>query len=297
MIVNQIENRSREKIHVPTQRGCELDGVLFHTDIADTVVIIVTGVLGNFDKNPFYYNIGDTLNAMGCDFIYAQSCDAYPRIETNNVKTGKRELIGAWNERFDDAVDDVSAYVAFAKAHGYEYIILGGHSFGANKVIRYLSENPNDNRIERFILIAPIDVAGFISTMSSEERHYIEEAFVQGRGDEMLPFPIREVLNCTVATGHDWLSSKLDNTHSDPSGDYSQAEKIQHSGALIIGEFDRFANGSPTVFLENLNSHMQSSMRNQTICLKKTGHSFLEKEQELADTIALLISEWKASRL
>lgn len=297
MTNNKTGNYSREEIRVPTQRGCLLDGVLFHADKANTVVIIITGIHGNFEMNPFYYNIGDTLNASNFDFIYAQTCDAYPRIETYNALTGERELIGSWNERFDDSVDDVAAYIAFAKACGYEHIILGGHSLGANKVIRYLSENPEDNRIEHFILIAPIDVVGFASTITSEEREYIEKAFEQGCANEMLPFPIREVINCTVATGHDWLSSKLDNTHSDPTGDYSQAEKIQHSGALVIGELDRFANGNPSAFLESLNYHMPTSKLNKIVCLEKTAHSFLKKEQELANTVTSLVLEWDLNRL
>ena len=33
----------------------------------------LTGIHGNFYSNPFYYNIGDTLNTGGIDFLYAQT--------------------------------------------------------------------------------------------------------------------------------------------------------------------------------------------------------------------------------
>ena len=36
-------------------------------------MIAITGIHGNFYSNPFYYNIGNTLNAAGFDFIYAQT--------------------------------------------------------------------------------------------------------------------------------------------------------------------------------------------------------------------------------
>ena len=62
-------------LEVPTERGVVLNGVLFDTEGADTVVIAITGIHGNFYSNPFYYNFGDTLNAGGIDFIYAQTND------------------------------------------------------------------------------------------------------------------------------------------------------------------------------------------------------------------------------
>ena len=64
-------------LEVPTRRGSVLNGVLFDAEGADTVVIAITGIHGNFYSNPFYYNFGDTLNAGGIDFIYAQTNDAF----------------------------------------------------------------------------------------------------------------------------------------------------------------------------------------------------------------------------
>ena len=42
-----------EKLKVPTQRGVLLDGVLFGSGKADTVMIAITGIHGNFYSNPF----------------------------------------------------------------------------------------------------------------------------------------------------------------------------------------------------------------------------------------------------
>ena len=53
-----------EKLKIETERGTLLDGVLFGTEgKADTVLIAITGIHGNFYSNPFYYNIGYTLTA------------------------------------------------------------------------------------------------------------------------------------------------------------------------------------------------------------------------------------------
>ena len=128
----------RFQLNVPTKRGVVLNGVLFRQQEkrnADTVMIAITGIHGNFYSNPFYYNIGDTLNEGGFDFIYAQTNDAFGQIRTLNVHTRKEEIIGSWNERFSYTDEDIDAYLTFAEQEGYQHIILAGHSLGANKVI------------------------------------------------------------------------------------------------------------------------------------------------------------------
>ena len=139
-----------KNLDVATRRGTILNGILFPAQSSDTVVIAVTGIHGNFYSNPFYYNIGDTLSAAGIDFIYAQTNDALGEIETYNVKTGGKELIGSWNERFSYTDEDIDAYLDYA-AKNYRHVILAGHSLGANKVIYYLARNHDKKRVEKFI--------------------------------------------------------------------------------------------------------------------------------------------------
>lgn len=86
------------RLDVPTKRGVLLNGVLFRDTekrMNDTVMIAITGIHGNFYSNPFYYNVGDTLNGGDIDFIYAQTNDAFCEIETMNVTTGQKEIIGS----------------------------------------------------------------------------------------------------------------------------------------------------------------------------------------------------------
>ena len=63
-----------KELNLTTKRGTVLYGVLFDAPKrADTVVIAITGIHGNFYSNPFYNNFGHTLNAGGVDFIYTQT--------------------------------------------------------------------------------------------------------------------------------------------------------------------------------------------------------------------------------
>ncbi|MBR1634759.1 MAG: DUF1749 domain-containing protein [Lachnospiraceae bacterium] len=179
------------RLDVPTARGVVLNGVLFRKQrekSSDTVMIAITGIHGNFYSNPFYYNVGDTLNAGGIDFIYAQTNDAFGQIETINVNTGKKEVIGSWNERFAYTDEDIEAYLTFVEQEGYEHIILAGHSLGANKVIYYLSMH-HDPRIEHFFFLSPANLTYMMSGVTDREKQSIKEQVNRGDGDRMLPFP------------------------------------------------------------------------------------------------------------
>lgn len=124
----------RQELNIPTRRGSVLNGVLFASEKkADTVLIAITGIHGNFYSNPFYYNIGDTLNAAGIDFIYAQTCDAYGFIETENVPTGEAETIGSWNEDFRNVDDDLEAYLNYAKNFRVQAHCAGGTLAGGQQ--------------------------------------------------------------------------------------------------------------------------------------------------------------------
>ena len=106
----QRENRKADimkPFDAATKRGTVLNGALFDTKDADSVVIAITGIHGNFYSNPFYYDFGEALNAAGIDFIYAQTNDAFDRIYTKNVRTGGLETIGSWNERFAYTDEDI----------------------------------------------------------------------------------------------------------------------------------------------------------------------------------------------
>ena len=280
-------------LEIPTKRGSVLSGVLFPAEKTDTVVIAITGIHGNFYSNPFYYNIGDTLSANGIDFIYAQTNDAFGEIETYNINTGNKELIGSWNERFEYTDEDICAYLDFAEKSGYKKIILAGHSLGANKVIYYLSRH-NDERVNKFILLSPANLTYMMKNVSATEKAIIHKMVQYGKGDDMLPFYFMGWVTCIANTANDWLSGMLNNVHVEKDGDFAQIEKITHTGAMIIGTYDNFTYGDPSGFLKNINDHMPTSKENELIFIEKTGHTYQMKHQEVADDILQLVRDWRA---
>lgn len=279
-----------QEIFVETERGSILSGVLFSKKKTDTVLISITGIHGNFYSNPFYFNIGETLSENGIDFIYAQTNDAFGEIETFNTKKKSDELIGSWNERFFYTEEDIFAYLNFA-AKNYEKIYLAGHSLGANKVIYFLSKNPDAN-IEKFFLLSPANLNYMMSGVTDYEKKIIKKFVNYGKGEEILPFEFMGWIRCTANTAADWLSGILDNVHVG-EGDFSQVEKIIHSGALLIGTLDNFTCGDPKNFLENINNHMQRREENILIFIENTGHTYQQKNQEVAEKILEVMQSWQ----
>lgn len=286
------------RLNVPTKRGSVLNGVLFRPrekKNTDTVMIAITGIHGNFYSNPFYYNIGDTLNSANYDFIYAQTNDAFGQIETFNVNTKEKEIIGSWNERFSYTDEDIDAYLTWACKEGYEHIILAGHSLGANKVIYYLSNN-HDPRVEHFFLLSPANLTYMMSGVTAREKQMIKDQVERGDGDKLLPFPFMGWVECIANTAYDWqFSGMLNNVHTAHDGDFSQAEKIVHTGALLVGTYDNFTDGDPSDFLRNLNAHMPTAEQNKLIFIEKTGHTYQMKNQEVADDILAQLNEWRSA--
>lgn len=286
-----------KRLDIATQSGTVLTGVLFPAVTADTVVIAITGVHGNFHSNPFYYNIGHTLSASGIDFIYAQTRDAFGQDEIVNSVTGLAESIGSFNEDFAKSEEDIAAYVDYAHKAGYKKIILAAHSLGVNKAIYYLSRN-FDARISKFIFLSPANIKHLTSVVTDEQRQLVLKFREQGKGQEMLPFPLLGWLPCIADTAYQWLyTDTLDNVHVEADRDFSQVEKIRHTGALIIGTYDRFTYGDPSGFLRNINDHMQSANDNELIFIQRTGHTYQGKEQELAESILGLVLGWENDRV
>lgn len=284
----------RQLIRAQTRRGVQLDGVLFGRGREQSVVIAITGIHGNFSSNPMYYTIGDTLSAGGIAFVYAQTNDAFNRMETFNTKTGGTEIIGSYNECFDDICDDISAYVGAAAEAGYEHIFLAGHSLGANKVIHYLAY-AKETPVEHYILLSPANMKYMLANVTREERDIIRAYVEAGRAGEMLPFPFMGWAPMVAGTAWQWLfKNPLDNVHSDPEGDFSEVARIRQSGALVIGTYDRFSYGEPRAFIELINAHTQAPEKNEVIFVEGTGHVYSQREQVLADIVLGLARKWQA---
>ena len=80
-----------------------------------------------------------------------------------------------------------------------------------------------------------------MSGVTEREKKIIKEQVERGDGDQMLPFSFMGWVECIANTAWDWqFSGLLNNVHTAKDGDFSQAEKITHTGALLVGTYDNF---------------------------------------------------------
>ena len=166
-------------------------------------------------------------------------------------------------------------------------------ALGANKVIRYLSQT-HDPRVEKFILLSPANLTYMTSGTTKREKQIVRDYMATGREEEMLPFALMGWAPYVARTAHQWLfEPTLNNAHTEPDGDFTQAEAMAHTGMLLVGTYDNFTKGDPTAFLENINSHMPTADANELVFVERTGHTYQQKEQEVADVLLETVSRWR----
>ncbi len=280
-------------IDVETARGDILCGCWYGENFRDTCVIITNGNCGNIFENKFLRDVGDELEKNKISFIYAHNSGAFHRIDTP-TKSG--QPIGNTYELFDDCIEDLQAYIDFVKNCGYKHIVLGGHSYGANKVIYYLSKNQSE-KIDKYILISPTDTLN----MKESEKNSIENLMPialkykqENRLDELLPTPFDNYNLYTARAFLDFTSNS--NSKNLPiyskNGDFSQLKQINQVGLFIMGENDGFAYGNTLKHLQAINEN--SKNKNNVIkVIKNCGHTFKNKSFELSTEILDFVKDTK----
>ena len=127
-------------IEVTTKRNDKLFGCWYGEQFRDACVIITNGTGGNIFENKFLRVLGDELEKENISYICAHNSGAFQII---NLPSESHNRSGLTFEMFDNCIEDLQAYVDFAIEQGYKRIILGGHSYGCNKVIYYLYKTNN----------------------------------------------------------------------------------------------------------------------------------------------------------
>ena len=61
-----------------------------------------------------------------------------------------------------------------------------------------------------------------------------------------------------------------------------------------IGTYDNFTEGDPSKFLRDINNHMPTAAQNKLIFIERTGHTYQQKHQEIADIVLNLAVDWTA---
>lgn len=278
-------------IDVETKRGDVLCGCWYGENYRDVCVIITNGTCGNIFENKFLRDVGELLEKNGESFIYAHNSGAFHRID---MQTKNGQPLGNTYDLFDNCLDDLQAYINFVKEQGYKHIILGGHSYGANKVIYYLSKN-QDEKIDKYILISPTDTLNLKESeqLSVDKLMPIALKYEkENKLDELLPFAFDNYNLYTARAFLDFVNNL--NAKNLPiyskNGNFNQLKQINQVGLFVMGQNDGYAFGNTLKHLQTINEN--SKNKNNVIeVIENCGHTFKNKSQDLSMAILKFIRE------
>ncbi len=291
-------------ISVQTKRGLVLRSVMYEAEYANdwayTVMILMTGICSNIFNNLLLQATGELLSKNGISYIVGQAMDSFSVLHYSNTVTKKQELKGVALDDFDVINEDIEAYIDFAKSLGYKNIILGGHSLGSNRIIHYLSNNP-DPAVKQFVISGPVDFSDMLNTMTAKEQFELAQKFVnEGRGEDILPFLFGGFSPMSADTMvNSWLNNKIYKNcpFLSSDGETDSLSKIKTEGLILIGEKDSCAGPNPFEFANKINDCMQSKSNNKIVILDGAGHIFYNKHDEYAKTVLEFIESRKLSEV
>lgn len=279
-------------ISVPTKRGLILRSIMYEANQADQIMILMSGICSNIFNNQLLQTTGEILSQNGISYIVGQATDAFSVLHYSNTVTKTQELKGVALDDFSVINEDIQAYIDYAKSLGYKNIILGGHSLGSNRVIHYLSQNPNPT-VKQFIISGPVDLIDMLNVMTTPEQFEMAKELVEkDRGDEILPFLFGGFSPMSANTMiNNWYNNKIYKNCPFLSGDgeTDSLSKIKINGLILIGEKDNCAGPNPFDFANKINMSMKSYSDNKIVILEGAGHVFYNKHNEYAQEVLKFI--------
>jgi len=269
-----------------------------HYPGADTCVLEVHGMSGNFIENYYANILGEKLLKSGYGFIYGHNrgyChvnDVAKKPIRSEDNGWNYERIGEVYELFEDSPKDVSAWVNKAKELGYKNIILLGHSLGCNKVIYYLHKNQGVD-IKAVILASPPDMYGLVNNnqlkvvgnrMLSQAKSLVDS----GKPREILDDKIWDWYGISAQT---YLSLFSEGVAADnipvlrnPER-FKQIETIKQPILAIMGEHDDVTIRNLKDDLELIKSKAKSSAKFDIKFIEGANHNYENREDEFTRAV------------
>lgn len=162
----------------------ELQGWL-NNENSDLAVVHIHGMSGNGYENYFLDNLRN---------MYAENNISLFTIDTrghgiiSDFRQGDDSKHGgSCFEIFEEGIHDIHGAVKYLKSIGKNRFILQGHSLGCTKVVNFVL-NENVEGVEKVILLAPTDMAGWANTDSNNQEYLIKAKKLKSedKGEELV---------------------------------------------------------------------------------------------------------------
>ena len=198
--------------------------------------------------------------------------------------------VGEANERFEECVLDIDAWIQLLKKKGYNQMILQGHSLGSAKVAYYCSKKPNP-MIKGIVLASPPDMLGLVRVEKEKQNFERDDAQArelvsQGKGKTFLTSLI---WGCFIKSAESYLDQFGENSKSDVfpilrNGAFKELESIPSPIYAFYGGKDDSNIFSPKKDLEVLAKHF-TSKKSRTAVIGTASHVYFNHEKQVAKEI------------
>jgi pimeloyl-ACP methyl ester carboxylesterase len=260
--------KKNKLLQISTSDGLYLHGYYVPSESKKVCILHIHGFEANFYNNNFVYILANELEEKGIGFLTVNTRGNGKDTDFTTTN-GKYKRIGSRYEVLEEAHLDISAWLKFLTSEGYKEIVLQGHSGGTFKVVRYLFEGELKEKVNKLILLSPIDPLGFrIINGRNDIEGFLKKAQVivdEGKGSELI----------TPEFDHDILSYKtfISWYKRDDLGrmfefcsknyDFPVLKKIKIPTKIIVGSKDKY-------FHPDSPEHPEEAME---LLLKKISHS------------------------
>lgn len=232
-------------LQVSTSDGLYLHGYYIPSEDKKVGVLHIHGFESNFYQNNFVHFLANESEAKGIGFLTVNTRGNGKDTDFFTVD-GKYKRIGSRYEVLEEAHLDITAWLKFLINEGYKEIVLQGHSGGTMKVVRYLFEGELRDRVNKLILLSPIDPLGArLAKGRSDIEGFFKKAqakVAEGKGDELItPEFDHDVLS--YATFISWY--KQDDLgrifeFCSPKYDFPILKQIKIPTKVIVGSKDEY---------------------------------------------------------
>ncbi len=193
--------KNNKLLQITTSDGLYLHGYYAPSEDKRLGVLYIHGMEGNFYQDNFIHILADKFEEDGVGLLTVNTRGNGKETDLNTVD-GNIKRIGSRYELLDESHLDITDWIKFLISEDYKEIILMGHSAGAVKVVRYLFEGELKEKVNKIILLSPIDPLGYrIAKGRNDIEGFLKKAQTkvdEGKGDELV----------TSEFDHDILSYK-----------------------------------------------------------------------------------------
>jgi pimeloyl-ACP methyl ester carboxylesterase len=286
-----------EFCRVLTSDGLELQGILVAPEggPADTSLLHVHGLAGNFYENRFVDAVADAVTTCGMNFLTVNNrghdyiSDFI--VEEGDGATGSVQIGGIY-EIFEDCVRDIAAWTGFLRSRGSTRIILQGHSHGALKVTYYLHRKAEPD-IAGLVLLSPSDDFGCqrerVGQAFDEAVGVARDMVDRGAARDLLPpgrfhYPVSAQTFLDIFTTGSALGmfnlSETDRKH------FAELESIKVPVLAIVGSVEEAFLGSPDGYLDSLKARLKNAPGFEGRVIEGAPHNYQGFDDQVAGHIA-----------